>query len=194
MEEVWKDVVGYEGLYRVSNYGKVMTLGKYVATHNGTRIHQRPSKELSQSMNIHGYMKVMLYLNGHRKEWAVHRIVALAFIENPENKPCVNHIDNNRANNVVENLEWCTYQENSDWSRIQGRKAMTEECRQKILATRIRKPVIGTDSDGNEYYFDKVRAVEDMGFDTKSVIDCCKGRKTHFKGFTWRYAEAKTIA
>ena len=194
MEEVWKDVVGYENLYRVNNFGEIMTLEKDIWTHNKTRVQHRPAKKLKAYKNMWGYMKVKLYKDGIKKEQFVHRIVAMAFIDNPENKPCINHIDNDRTNNNVSNLEWCTYQENSDWAKIQGRKVMTEECRQKILATRIRKPVIGTDPEGNEYYFDKVRAVEDMGFDTRGVIDCCKGKRAHFKGFVWRYAETEITA
>ena len=184
--EIWKDVIGYEGLYQVSNYGNVMALKKD-AEYQSKIIQGRPQRVLRQHMNMWGYMKVWLYKDGKRKEHAVHRLVASAFISNLDNKPCVNHIDNNKSNNHLENLEWCTYQENSDWSKVQGRRKITEEWRNKIISTRETKAVIGTDKDGKEYYFDKVRGVTEMGFDLKAVIDCCKGRRTSTKGFTWRY-------
>ncbi len=188
--EIWKPVIGYEDSYMVSNQGRVKSLEKFIKSHNETRVQYRPEKILKQSKNIWGYMKVWLYKDSKRKEVFVHRLVVQAFLENPDNKPCVNHIDNDKTNNRLENLEWCTYQENSDWSKIQGRRKITGTWRENIIKTRKRKPVIGTDSEGKEYYFKMVRAVEEMGFNTKAVIDCCKGKMKSTKGFTWRYAEA----
>ena len=186
--EIWKDIVNYEGLYKISNLGNVMSLEKQIINQDDKRVQKRPAKLLKQHMNQFGYMKVWLYKDGKRKEYAVHRLVANAFIDNPENKPCVNHIDNNRANNTLENLEWCTYKENSQWAEIQGRRVFTKEWRDKISATRKTKTVIGTDKDGNEIYFEKVRDVAKAGFDTKAVINCCKYRQKSTKGYRWRYA------
>lgn len=98
MEEIWKDVVGYEGRYAVSNTGKVKRADV--------------DKIMKFSVNKKGYLKVALSTRGALKSCAVHRIVAFAFLENPENKPEVNHINGVKMENNVENLEWCTRDEN----------------------------------------------------------------------------------
>ena len=106
MIEVWKDVKGYEGLYKISNRGRIK--GKF-------------GKFLSGS-NSHGYLRVLLYKNSDVKSKSIHRLVAEAFIENTENKPYINHIDGDKTNNVVTNLEWCTQLENIQHCIKNGRK------------------------------------------------------------------------
>jgi hypothetical protein len=185
--EIWKDIIGYEGLYKVSNLGNIMSLEKHIINHSDKRIQIRPPRLLKQHKNQFGYMKVWLYKNSKRKEYAVHRLVASAFIDNPDNKPCVNHIDNNRENNNANNLEWCTYKENSQWAEIQGRREFTKEWREKISATRKKKPVIGINDKGEQIYFDTIRNVTKGGFDAKAVINCCKEKQNSHKGYRWNY-------
>lgn len=185
--EIWKDIIGYEGLYQISNLGNVLSLEKHIDNKKGA-IQYRPPKILKQYKNKFGYMRVYLTKNSIKKMYAVHRLVAIAFIDNPENKPCVNHIDNNRENNHLDNLEWCTYKENSQWAESQGRRIFTDEWKQKISATRKTKPVVGTDKSGKRLYFSKVRDVSKEGFDPKAVINCCKGRQKSTKGYQWKYA------
>ena len=186
MEE-WKDIKGFEGLYKVSNYGNIMSVERYVNTCHKDVMRLIPNRLLVPHKTKTGYLKVWLYRNGKKKKYSVHRLVAMAFIDNPENKPCVNHIDNNRENNNVNNLEWCTYKENSQWAEIQGRREFTKEWREKISATRKTKPVIGIDDEGNEIFFAKVRDVIKEGFDPKAIIRCCKGLQHKSKGYTWKY-------
>ena len=108
MTEKWKDVDGYDGLYKVSTLGRVK--GKH--------------RIKSQQDNGKGYLMVRLNKNGESRWHLVHRLVAKAFIENPQNKPTVNHIDGNRKNNKFNNLEWSTYSENNLHSyRSNGRKS-----------------------------------------------------------------------
>ena len=132
--EIWKDIKGYEGSYMVSNYGRVKSLEKNIESHNHTRTQYRPEKILKQYKNKWGYMRVYLTQNSIKKMYAVHRLVASAFIDNPNNKPCVNHIDNDRSNNHLDNLEWCTYKENNNWAKKQGRRVFTEEWKRKSMS------------------------------------------------------------
>lgn len=107
-EEIWKDINGYEGLYQVSNFGRVKSCERIDA--NNHPIHE---KILKQS-KCQGYLCVNLYKNGVRKMVKVHRLVALAFIPNPYHKPEVGHKDETRDNNRVDNLEWVTTKENNN--------------------------------------------------------------------------------
>ncbi|MBF0651312.1 HNH endonuclease [Dysgonomonas sp. GY75] len=97
--EVWRDIVGYEGLYQVSNTGKVKSLFRY-------------KKVLKGRISTWGYIQVGLCVKGVKKHHSVHRLVAIAFIENIENLPCIDHIDGDKLNNGVDNLRWCTHKAN----------------------------------------------------------------------------------
>ena len=108
--EIWKDVVGYEGLYMVSSLGRV----KSIKSVEKIRIPQRRNKNGL-------YFAIDFYKNAKQKNIQIHRLVAIAFLPNPENKKCVNHIDNNPSNNCVSNLEWATYKENVNHALKQGR-------------------------------------------------------------------------
>lgn len=110
--EIWKDIKGYEGFYQVSNLGRVKSLDRVVITRSGRKktIAQRI---LVNKRDTNGYLSVMLCKSGEVVQMRVHRLVACAFIENPNNLRCVNHKDANRKNNVVENLEWVTHRENT---------------------------------------------------------------------------------
>lgn len=113
MEE-WKDVVGYEGLYRVSNFGRVKSLRR-TAT-NGRR--SVPERILKTHEVRDGYITVVLYKNKIPKRLSVHRLVATAFLQNKNNYPFVNHKDENKKNNHVENLEWCTREYNMNYGTV----------------------------------------------------------------------------
>ena len=110
MDEIWRDVVGYEGVYQVSNFGNVRSLDKNRAYKNTTR---HIKGKILKSCNCLGYKILTLSKDNIKTNYRVHRIVAEHFINNPDNKPYVNHIDGNKKNNHFSNLEWCTRSENS---------------------------------------------------------------------------------
>jgi len=108
VEEVWKDIEGYEGLYQVSNLGRVRSF------------HGDSEKIMKQTLQK-GYLRITLLKNKKQKRFLSHRLVAQAFIPNPENKPQVNHIDEDKTNNRVDNLNWMTSKENNDWGTRKSR-------------------------------------------------------------------------
>lgn len=112
MEETWKDIVGYEGIYQISNLGNIKSLDREVICKNGTVLYVK-GKFKNKINHNRGYLMVALYKNNKSKNLYIHRLVAEAFIPNNDNKKTVNHIDGNKHNNNVENLEWATYTENN---------------------------------------------------------------------------------
>lgn len=120
MKEIWKDIEGYEGLYQISNFGRVKSLPKK----NGNSYQE---ERILKPKNNQGYMQVNLYKNKKCKSIVIHRMVAKAFIKNEYNKREVNHIDGNKANNRVDNLEWCTPSENQKHAYRIGLKGRRKE-------------------------------------------------------------------
>lgn len=108
MNEIWKDIKGYEGLYQISNFGRVKSLKRMINKRRCEEIIKKPS------LGGKGYYRLPLCKNGINKYYFIHRLVADAFIPNPENKPTVDHIDRNKINNYVNNLRWATYKEQID--------------------------------------------------------------------------------
>lgn len=114
MEEIWKDLKGYEGLYKISSLGKIKSLDrKRYCGHKGSKPQLRKGRILKQHYDYLGYKRVRLSKNSTTKTLTLHRLLAINFIENPYNKPNINHIDGNKSNNSLDNLEWCTQKENS---------------------------------------------------------------------------------
>ena len=130
-EEQWRNIKGYEGLYQVSNKGRVRS---FVMWNGHTYKPREKSIILKMSKTTTGYWKVELSNRGKRKSHKVHRLVAAAFILNFQNKPNINHIDNNPLNNNVENLEWCTQSENLYHAGVfsKKRKVPLEEVKKVI--------------------------------------------------------------
>lgn len=119
--EIWRDIPGYEGSYQVSNRGRVKSLLR-------NRIRILKPRKRSRGMK---YLNVALFTNGKRKEESIHRLVALAFLPNPNNYPVINHKDENPGNNHVDNLEWCTVEYNYKYSEKTRLKNLRKAVREK---------------------------------------------------------------
>lgn len=117
--EIWKPIKDYEGYYEVSNYGNVRSVGRYI-DFGCTGYHYNKPRILSAISHGNGYLYITLVKDKKRSNKYIYRLVAENFIENKDNKPCVNHKDFDRSNNYVENLEWTTYSENINWSVKNG--------------------------------------------------------------------------
>ena len=133
MQEIWKDIEGYEGLYQVSNKGRVKSLKRKICSNSNNHKYNTLSEKLLKLSGGGKYIQVILCKDGKTSAKLVHRLVAQAFIPNPNNLPCVNHKDENKKNNDVRNLEWCTYKYNNEYN---GR---IEKCKDKISLTLLSK-------------------------------------------------------
>lgn len=139
MSEAWKDIIGYEGLYQVSDFGRIKSLSRLKIYSNGRRQQTKERILIPQNRIAHGliYKKIDLTTIGEVKQLSIHRLVAFAFKPNPKNKPCVNHLNGDTSDNRAINLEWCTHQENSiHWVTMRGRgriKKAYKECKNKYM-------------------------------------------------------------
>ena len=125
VEVVRKSVKGYEGYYEVDQFGRVYSLDRIIKVSDNGRLYDKhiKGKQLKQSMHTNGYKTVALTKDGKTKGLFVHRVVAEAFIDNPNNLPMVNHKDEDKTNNFVENLEWCTNEYNLNYGTARKRRA-----------------------------------------------------------------------
>ena len=151
MEE-WKSIPGYEGLYEVSSYGRVKSLEKSYIRKNGV-IDHKPEIILSPKNNGKGYFTVCLYKNKTHKYYLIHRLVAQAFLPNLDNLPCVNHKNEDKNNNRVDNLEWCTEKYNSNYKGVLKRRSqrMKENGIYEKIALKRRKYPDTVGLDEKEY-------------------------------------------
>ena len=181
MTEEWRDIEGYEGLYQVSNTGKVKSLERTIWTGRGC-YHTLPERILKADKWGGGYYQVTLFKDGKRDRYKVHRLVAKAFIPNPDNLPCINHKDENKKNNCVQNLEWCTYKYNSNYGTSMERSV-----------SKRRKAVIGINiATGNILKFKSMsEAGRYFGGSNGAVSRCCQGKIKSYKGYIWRYADSE---
>ena len=173
--EEWRPVPGYEGLYEVSNTGKVASLN-----YDGTG----KRKELKQVVTHHEYRRVRLYKNGNWRSYRVHRVVALAFVPNPEGLPEINHIDEDPSNNAASNLEWCTRRYNCNYG------SHIERLRKSMINGKLSKAVTATLPDGSvEVYPSQAEAARALNCSQGRISDACRGViKTYHHGRRWSYA------
>ena len=180
--EIWKDIIGYEGIYMVSNYSRVKTLSKIFDTKNGTKRRITRESEVFTRLQ-YGYCAGSLRKNNVTKPFYLHRVVAQAFIENPENKPHINHIDCDRANNNLSNLEWVTPQENATHASLNDRLPKGKKHHKARSVEKL-------DMKGNFIFkYDTLaEAAKKNCIFSANIVRCCKQDINHSGGFKWRYA------
>ena len=166
--EIWKDIPNYEGLYKISSLGRIISsysrriLSPTISGHKGK-----------------DYYAITLVKNGIKKRFHIHKLVALSFIPNPDNLPCIDHINTDRYDNRVENLKWCSFSQNN---------------LNPITNCKRLKPVVQLKDSLLIHVFNSINEATKHGFCLSQIINCCKGRCKHHKGFQWMYlSDYKTL-
>lgn len=177
MKEEWRTINGFSD-YEVSNYGRVRSKDRYRPYRHGMRFVKGVMMKPYTNWHRKGYEQISLSDHSEHFRFEVHRLVAEAFIPNPDNKPQVNHIDCNPRNNRVDNLEWVTAKENAAWMIKCGRQRITTE--KPLIATNIRT--------GQKLYLKSSKEAERKGFQRASIWRCLVGEYSHHHGYTWNYA------
>ena len=191
--EIWRDVEGYEGLYQVSNYGRVKSLEREIVYKDG-RKKMLQERILHIFLNELGYYHVMLSKNGTPKRYKVHRLVAKAFIPNPSNLPIINHKDENPKNNNTENLEWCDQKYNVNYGTAIERGKLKQQNRSD-LSKRVAQFTLDEELVAEYNSASEVERINPQ-FKASSITRCCRGGQilndkwqtiTTYKNFIWRY-------
>ena len=172
-EEIWCPIKGYEGLYEVSDQGRVRSLkfGK--------------ERILKPSRNTNGYLLVGLRKNGEKKTYKVHRLVVQTFIPNPDNLQEINHIDEDKTNNKVQNLEWCDRKSNCNYGNRNKRIS------EKMTNGKLSKLVLQYSLDWK--FIKEWKSLHDvernLGYSSGNISCCCTGRRKNAYNFIWRYKD-----
>jgi hypothetical protein len=172
MKEEWKDIQNYEGLYQVSNLGRVKSFRR------STKLRCKDEYILKPFLANNGYAQVTLYNNTKKHKFLVHRLVACAFIPNPDNLPQINHKDEDRTNNVVENLEWCTAEYNNAYGTAKLRAIDT-----------VSKPIEQVTFDGKVIaVYRSTRIASEILKINTGTLRAAVIKHSQFNGYFWRYS------
>ena len=167
MEEIWRDIKGYEGKYAISSFGRVYSYKRRIF--------------LAQSITNNGYLRVCLYTKDgcQKKMELVHRLVAITFLDNPDGLPQVNHKDENKQNNHVENLEWCIAKENANYGTRNERIGKTHGKSVYCI-------------ENNTVYPSAMAAARELHIDNSHIGKVCRGEEKDCQGYHFKYASEVT--
>lgn len=184
MKEIWKDVKGYEGLYIVSNFGNVKSLDRYMNNKHHTKTLKKGKLLKNSLIKKTGYLRVTLSNKGKYISKSVHRLVAEAFIPNPNNYPQINHIDEDKQNNRADNLEWCTALYNNNYGNhsknISKTRTKNKKGFKKVFQYNKKMEII--------CIYNSTREVGRKYNVSNNIISrCCRGIKKEYLGYIWRY-------
>lgn len=182
MQEIWKDIKGYEGLYQVSNLGRIKSLPRKLKIYNQYGFTNKYSctreKILKLQQDRHGYLRVCLSKYKNKKLLQVHRLVAQAFIPNTNDLPCVNHKNENKSDNHVDNLEWCTYKYNTNYGT----------CMKRVID---KQSLYINQYDMNGVFIKTWKNINEtskiLKINHANIISCCKNRRKSAGGYIWKY-------
>lgn len=192
---MWKEIPNTDGLYFANKKGQIKSADRprrTVSRSGEEGLYIRKGKILAQPLTSHGYPCVTIkLLDGTQKVMCVHKLIALTFIENPDNKPQINHIDGNKLNNAVSNLEWCTAQENIKHAYANKLNKGSHPMSGRIGKLHPRsKPVIVYDLNGNyiSEYESASLAAQALGIPlSPHIYGCLHGERKHSHGYIWKY-------
>lgn len=185
--EEWKNVVGFEGLYMVSSFGRIISLGREIVNNLGVRVTDPFIKK--PQITIFGYSQSRLWKNNEEYKIYTHRLVASAFIPNPNNYACVDHIDTDRLNNNVSNLKWCTHSMNALNPVTRKRNSLSKIGNRNITENKS-KPVVRIDPknpDCIKIYESPMFSKKSEGYNQAHISAVCLGKRNHHKGYVWIY-------
>lgn len=180
MQEIWKDIKGYEGLYEISNFGNIKS------TRHGK------VKMLKTSTDKYGYKRINLYKNGVVKIGYIHKLVINTFIENTNNLPCINHINGIKSDNNLTNLEYCTYSHNiKEAFRLGLKKPSITTLNKRGKLSKNSKVVYQFDLDGKfiKKWYGTREIERELKLNHSYISKCCRKKVSQVGGYIWRYEE-----
>ena len=181
--EEWRDVVGYEGMYMVSSFGRVASLSR--PTFNGVSQYFTKQRIIKSCPKDNGYLVVSIYKKPqHRKTHHVHRIVAEAFCDNPYNKPHIDHINADRRDNRAENLRWVTQQENNKNPASSIKISLSRKGKNNA---KLSHPVVSIDKNGEISHYCSMSFAVSLGFSRYKITRCCNGISDSYANKRWMY-------
>lgn len=188
MEETWKDVIGYESLYQVSNLGRIKSLSRKFNCNKGMRFIK--DKILKPQLDYHGYHRIELSKFGKTKKYFIHQLVAMAFIPNPNREKIINHKDGNKINNQPNNIEWCDYSYNEKYSyRVLGKKTTCPGKGKFAENSSQSKPITQYSKSGKiiAHYVSLKSACDYIEGVYSSIAKAAQGTRNTYRGFVWKY-------
>lgn len=192
MQEIWKDIKYFEGMYQVSNFGRVRSVDRF---DNMGRL-RKGNIKVSRD-NGHGYLAVQMYRDNKPKVRYVHRLVAQTFIDNPDNKPEVHHIDSDRSNNKLDNLQWVTSKENNNFPEhikaMQSNESWAKQRQDAMAKARDKAIIINSyrtkfTRGGISLEFSSLAdGARQLGLDKGNATRVANGKQAHTHGYTIEY-------